>query len=236
MDKQHSSDRYACRASNAKRLAGSVCYMQLDEIQESRREKLREAIAYLCSGNETEFGRRLGYKNGGFVRQMLAGSKSITEKTVLKIEALPGLSGWFTATDAPNTTPGPRITGRVPLISSVQAGEMTDATDLYAPGYAEEFIATTAPIHRHTYALRIKGDSMEPLIPEGYVVIVEPEADPREGDVVVAKNGDHEANVKLLVKVSGDWWLKPANRDYKPKPLGDAKIIGVVVAAERRFR
>lgn len=135
-----------------------------------------------------------------------------------------------------NTSPGPDITGRVPLISSVQAGEMTDATDIYAPGYAEEFVPTTAPIHRHTYALRIKGDSMEPMITEGYIVIVEPEADPREGDVVVAKNGDDEANIKLLVKVSGDWWLKPANRDYKPKPLGDAKIIGVVVAAERRFR
>ncbi len=140
------------------------------------------------------------------------------------------------SSDASNTSAGPRVSGRVPLISSVQAGAMADATDIYAPGYAEDFVSTTAPIHRHTYALRIKGDSMEPLIPDGYVVIVEPEADPREGDVVVAKNGDDEANVKLLVKVSGDWWLKPANRDYKPKPLGDAKIIGVVVAAERRFR
>ncbi len=210
--------------------------MKSDAIQARRRVRLRDAINHLCDGNETAFGRRLGYKDGGFVRQMLAGDKSITEKTVLKIETIPTLAGWFTSDDLPNAEAGPRVTGRVPLISSVQAGEMTEATDLYAPGYAEEFVPTTAPIHRHTYALRIKGDSMEPLIPEGYIVIVEPEADPREGDVVVAKNGDHEANVKLLVKVSGDWWLKPANRDYKPKPLGDAKIIGVVVAAERRFR
>ena len=211
--------------------------MPNDDLQEQRRGRLRAAVDYLCGGNETEFGRRLGYKDGGFVRQMLSGGKSITEKTILKIELLPGLERWFSDDERDaNTSPGPRVTGRVPLISSVQAGEMTDATDIYAPGFAEDFVSTTAPVHRHTYALRIKGDSMEPLIPEGYVVIVEPEADPREGDVVVTKNGDHEANVKLLVKVSGDWWLKPANRDYKPKPLGDARIIGVVVAAERRFR
>ena len=135
-----------------------------------------------------------------------------------------------------NVEPGPQRVGRVPLISSVQAGEMTDATDIYAPGYADEWVPTTAPVHAHTYALRVKGDSMEPMIPEGYVVIVEPEADPREGDVVVTRNGDLEANIKLLVRVSGDWYLKPANKDYKPKPLGDAKIVGVVVASQKMFR
>lgn len=48
-------------------------------------------------GNQTEFGRLLGYKDGAFVRQMLAGGKAVTEKTIRKVESLPGMEGWFTA-------------------------------------------------------------------------------------------------------------------------------------------
>ena len=138
--------------------------------------------------------------------------------------------------DATNAEPGPAVRGKVPLISSIQAGAMSDATDIYAAGFADEWIKTTAPIHKHTYALRVRGDSMEPDIPSGFVVIVEPDLEPVDGDVVVAKNGDGEANIKYLVKVSGDWYLKPANRAYPPKPLGDAQVIGVVREIVRRLR
>lgn len=74
--------------------------------------------------------------------------------------------------DRGNTQPGPVITGRVPLISWITAGAMTETTDLLAPGFADDWIPTTAPVRRHTYALEVRGDSMEPVIPEGSIIIV----------------------------------------------------------------
>lgn len=54
-----------------------------------------EAIKAISNGDRSAFGRRLGYENGAFVRQMLNGSRAITERTIRKIESLPGMRGWF---------------------------------------------------------------------------------------------------------------------------------------------
>lgn len=51
--------------------------------------------------------------------------------------------------------------GRVPLISWVQAGEWTETHDLYSPGDAEEWLPCPVRHSPDTYALRVKGDSME---------------------------------------------------------------------------
>lgn len=56
---------------------------------------LQAAIDHISEGNKTAFGRRIGYKDGAFVRQMLSGERPITEKTIRTIEQIPELKGWF---------------------------------------------------------------------------------------------------------------------------------------------
>jgi hypothetical protein len=65
------------------------------EIQALRVARLREAIDKVSAGNKTAFGRRLGYADGAFIRQMLSGDRAVTEKTIRQIEALPGMTEWF---------------------------------------------------------------------------------------------------------------------------------------------
>ena len=97
-------------------------------------------------------------------------------------------------------------------------------------------IPTTVPIKRHTYALKVRGDSMEPLFPEGMLLIVEPEADAVHGSFVIVKNGDEEATFKQLIKDGNDWLLKPLNQRYPIKTLTkDMEICGVVRGAEMKF-
>lgn len=79
-------------------------------IAEQRRELLSKAIDRLTQGDRTAFGRRLGFKDGAFIRQMLSGSRSVSEKTIRLIESLPGMHGWFTQSDGnppPVRTPPP---------------------------------------------------------------------------------------------------------------------------------
>jgi hypothetical protein len=65
------------------------------ELNRHRVARLAAAVERVASGNKTEFGKRLGYQDGAFVRQMLSELRPITEKTIRAIEALPGMKGWF---------------------------------------------------------------------------------------------------------------------------------------------
>jgi hypothetical protein len=70
------------------------------KLSAHRISRLVAAVDKVCGGNKTEFARRLGYKDGAFVRQMVSGARPISEKTIRAIEALPGMRGWFD-TDTP---------------------------------------------------------------------------------------------------------------------------------------
>lgn len=131
--------------------------------------------------------------------------------------------------------PGPEIRGQVPLISWVRAGDPADTFDPYAPGTAEEWIDTTVQVRRHTYALRVEGDSMQPLFPPGTILVVEPDMQAAANHFVIARNGDGEVTFKQLVRDGADWYLKPLNERYPLKPLGGTTIIGVVRETIRRF-
>lgn len=119
--------------------------------------------------------------------------------------------------------------GKVPLISYVAAGHWHEAVDNYTPGSADEWIDTTVPIKRHTYALRVEGDSMEPRFPSGAIIIVEPEAEAKSGSFVIARQNGTDATFKQLILDGGVWFLKPVNPRYPLMQLGeDAVICGVV--------
>lgn len=70
--------------------------MNEDLIYSQRRELLVKAIDRLTGGDRSAFGRRLGMKDGAYIRQMLSGKRAISEKTVRHIESIPGMHGWFT--------------------------------------------------------------------------------------------------------------------------------------------
>ena len=171
--------------------------------------------------------------------------KNIGEKMARKIElALNLTNGWM---DQPedkesihaNTEQGPDITGKVPLISWVQAGAWEEVIDNFHPGDAEDWIDTTANVSSQSFALRIKGDSMTnphgtPSIPEGSMVVVDPNAHCDNGNIVVARLEDSmEATIKKLVIDGGQRYLKPLNPAYPTIAInGNCHIIGRAVRLE----
>lgn len=179
------------------------------------------------------------------VQQWIAGTTTPKGKRLSLLATVLGVSVEFLVTGAQtltqaemfvNVAPGPNVYGKVPLISWVQAGHASEVVDLLHPGDGFEWIDTTCQIKRHTYALRVRGDSMSPDFPDGSVIIVEPEFDPLPGDYVIAKNGDDEATFKQLIKDGADYYLKPLNERYPIKPIGHYHVIGVVRQLVRQFR
>ena len=210
---------------------------------EKRRLKLIDLINNECGEVNAELARRIG-RDPSYVNRMLypegkKGKKRIADDMIEVIEKAFNLPrGWLDGieNDAVNIEPAAGLRGRVPLISWVQAGDFNHANDQFPPGYADEFVETTVNVGRHTFALRVKGDSMEPNFPEGAILIIEPDMDFQPGDFVIAKNGDNEATFKQLVKDGADWYLKPLNPRYPIKPLGASAIIGVVREAIQKLR
>lgn len=177
----------------------------------------------------------------GAVTQWKTGKTKMSAATAIRASGFLGVNLlWLTEGTGPmlpsdnnvSAATGPR--GSVPLISSVQAGNFTEAIDNLHPGEGER-IDVTIQVRPHTFALRVSGDSMEPEFPAGIIVVVEPEMEPHPGDYVIAKNGD-DATLKQLIKDGADWYLKPSNPRYPIKPLGQAHIIGVVREAVRKYR
>ncbi len=127
-----------------------------------------------------------------------------------------------------------------PVLNWVQAGEFTEAVDLYAPGYAEEWESTDANVSEHAFWLRVKGDSMtaptgfSPSIPHGHLILVDPEIPAENGSLVVAKlDSSDEATFKKLVFDGDDKYLKPLNPAYRTIAInGNCRIVGVVTEAK----
>lgn len=125
---------------------------------------------------------------------------------------------------------------RVPILSYVQAGLFAAAESLEIDGDFE-YVLTTAELSERSFALRIRGDSMEPEFREGDIVIIDTEVYPTPGEFVAAGNGTHEATFKkyrpigIDVKGKENFELVPLNSDYPvcrswEKPVS---IIGTMV-------
>ena len=85
------------------------------------------------------------------------------------------------------------------------------------------------------FALRVRGDSMiNAAILDGDMVVVRPQANADDGQIVVARIGD-EATVKRLSRKNGEIWLMPENENYDPIDGSDAEIIGLVKAVIRSY-
>ena len=130
-----------------------------------------------------------------------------------------------------------RITNmrKIPVISWVQAGNFTESKEAHGLEDASHWIETSLRIGDNSFALEVQGDSMTnpnglPTIPQGATVIVDPDAEPANGKIVVARlDGTSEATVKKLVIDGSQKFLVPLNPRYPNIPInGNCLIVGVV--------
>ncbi len=102
---------------------------------------------------------------------------------------------------------------KIPVLGDVRAGLPMEAVENILD-YEE--ISPDMAAHGDYFALRIRGDSMEPRIHEGDVVIVRRQPDVDSGDLaIVLVNGD-SATIKRVRKLNDGIMLIPFNPSYEP--------------------
>ncbi len=93
---------------------------------------------------------------------------------------------------------------------------------------------------KSAFGLRVKGDCLRDIgIYNGDIVIVSPNAEFKNGDIVIARVGE-ECTMKKYYKASDNVvFLQPCNHDYEPiildKSKGEVEIIGKVIKALKSF-
>jgi repressor LexA len=122
----------------------------------------------------------------------------------------------------------------IPLLGTVQAGMPTLAVE-----NIDEYVNLDHLIfsHGNVFGLKVKGDSMiNAGVMPGDLVVVKQQAFAEVGKMVVALIGE-EATIKNLIQKGKEYFLEPANPNYKLIPLtADATIIGVVQTVVRNLR
>lgn len=128
---------------------------------------------------------------------------------------------------------------KIPVLGRVAAGVPIEAVEeIIDTEEITEEMASTGDF----FGLQIRGDSMEPRMCSGDVVIVRKQEDADSGDIVIAIVNGQDATCKRLVKYENGIGLMSLNNKYEPmmftnedilnKPV---KIIGRVMELRGKF-
>lgn len=116
---------------------------------------------------------------------------------------------------------------KVPVLGYVAAGIPIEAIQDIID--YEEIPEQLARDGSEYFALQIKGDSMEPKISDGDVVIVRKQPDCDSGQIaIVCVNGDH-ATCKKIMKQPTGILLKPLNPSYDPTFYTNEEIESIPI-------
>jgi DNA-binding transcriptional regulator YiaG len=89
------------------------------------------------------------------------------------------------------------------------------------------------PNPAHTICLRVKGDSMEPLLHAGYILVVDRkqnDTDKLEDQIVVAHHRHYGLVVSRFLKIEGRGMLAPDNRIHRPVAFNAGwRMVGKVL-------
>ena len=169
----------------------------------------------------------------GTITDLIKNRHAASPKNLKKIARALGVpESYFIEEEPPKEyPPSPEVVEReyvaIPIITGVGAGGEV-ITDNYT-------LIKRAQLPRKTLsAFEVQGDSMEPTIPQGWIVLIDPEdMELQDGKVYLfARSGgsDNGLVIRRVFKENGDWMMVPDNRKYAPEKFTDEwRVVGRVI-------
>lgn len=203
--------------------------MKLYENIRKRREELRMTQGDLAA--------KTGYADKTMISKIEKGVIDLPQsKIYLFAQALNttprALMGWTSENTQPHST-------RIPVLGRVAAGIPIDAIEDVLDW---EEITPSMAMTGKFFGLKIKGDSMQPRMVEGDVVIVRCQPDAESGDIVIVQVNGDTATCKRLSKHESGISLISFNPSYPPMVYTNEQIeqlpvtiIGKVVENRQKY-
>lgn len=194
---------------------------------------------------QEELAAKLGYKSKTTIAKIENGTNDIVQSKVVEFAralntTVAFLMGWDNnIAPITNGTKHKKPGVSINVLGRVAAGVPIEAIeDIIDTEEISEEMATTGDF----FGLQIHGDSMEPKMSEGDVVIVRQQDDAESGEIIIAIINGDEATCKRLKKYADGIMLLSNNPKYDPmvftneevqsKPV---RILGKVVELRCKF-
>lgn len=144
------------------------------------------------------------------------------------------------------------VTGRGPMMASAKAPNMTDLVPLphydiavgAGPGataddeppllpavyVSKRMVDSLSVAAKHLHCVEVRGDSMEPTIPNGSILVVDTSDSSRRGDGVYVLRAEEEVVVKRLhLRADGRLEVASDNKVYPPEQYSTAEQQGLYI-------
>lgn len=190
------------------------------------KERLRIALS-----NKNMKQSVLAYRIGvdrSYISNYLSGKYEPSYEILQKMADVLGVSmSWLKGVDSNKNEETSSKSVKIPVLGYVAAGipieAITDILDY------EELDSSMIKDGSEYFALKIKGDSMEPKISNGDVVIVRKQENCDSGQIaIVCVNGD-QATCKKIVKQSSGIMLVPLNTAYETVFYSNEDILEIPI-------
>ncbi len=191
-------------------------------IKQSRKEK---------GITQNELAKRIGVSAGAISRWESGDIENMRRDKIEKIADALGIDPNIIIGIEPNK----EVDGNIPILGRVAAGIPIDAVEEII-GYEE--IPKRLLAYASYFALKIRGESMQPNIQDSDIVIVRKQESASDGDIVIAQvNHDEEATCKRLKMYRDQIMLLSDNPAYSPQvyEAKDVHIVGVVTEVRRKI-
>lgn len=187
-------------------------------------KKTQKDIARLLNKSQQSYGK---YENG-ITEPDAESLKILADYYSISVDELLGNSNTITEKGI-----------KIPVLGSIPAGIPIEAIEEILD-YEE--IPKEWASQGEYFGLKVKGNSMEPRICSGDVVIVKKQEDAETGDVCVVMVNGFDATLKQIKKDPGGITLVPFNKSYSPvyytsKEIQElpVRIVGKVVELRGKF-
>ena len=168
---------------------------------------------------QEDLAKILGYKNKSTIAKIENGTNDITQSKVLAFaNALHTTVAFFMGWDSDSKS---QNSVSISVLGRVAAGIPLDAIEEIID---TEEISQQMASDGEYFALKISGDSMEPKISDGDVVIVRKQSDADDGDLVIAMVNGDDAVCKRLKKYADGIALLSNNPLYEPMYFSNKDI------------
>ena len=110
------------------------------------------------------------------------------------------------------------INRRIPIIADIPAGEVKHWFDGYAAGAGDDYIAVPDLDGNNLFAVRVEGDSMEPLLYKGDILVIDPHKKFIHG-IGVVRHQEGYTIKRVIKRGEGKYLLCPQNPAYKEQEI-----------------
>lgn len=198
---------------------------QIEQWQLEDAQRLKDLFKERSRLNQTEFGVRYEIGNQGYVWQLMNGRRPLNIDTVKKFanglgcsidEISPTLarrvaeasSHLSTASDDSEFIPVRRLDVR---LSAGHGQVVTTEDELPRLSFRSDFLRSVGATPDHTVSVSVKGDSMEPLIPDGSTILVNRDNTTIVNGKVYAIRVHEDLLVKRLYRGNGGFIARSEN-------------------------